>query len=327
MIGPSGAGKSTLLRLVAGLLTPRAGRVECAGELWFDGRRSTPPDRRPIGFVFQDYALFPHMSVRANVAYGACVPVAPLLRDLGIEHLAKARPRALSGGERQRVALARALARDPRLLLLDEPLSALDPATRGQVGDQLATTLAEARVPALIVTHSYEEAVSLADQAIVLEAGRITQRGPAGELLHEPQTAFIAQFAGLNYLEGNAAGRDVVLDSGERIHLAEPASGRVAVLIAPWEITVTRTPVSDSSAQNNLTAAIGQARAAQNRVRLGIGPLTAEVTAESAQRLGLHPGEVVTASFKSTAIRTIRLPDSPHPPHGTQPPASVRRTP
>jgi molybdopterin-binding protein len=321
VIGPSGAGKSTLLRLVAGLLTPRAGRVECDGELWFDGRRSTPPDRRPVGFVFQDYALFPHMSVRANVGYGACTPVEPLLRRLGIEHLAKARPRALSGGERQRVALARALARDPRLLLLDEPLSALDPATRGRVGDELAATLAEAGVPALIVTHSYEEAVSLASQVVVLEAGLITQRGHAAELLREPRTAFIAQFAGLNYLEGTAAGRDVVLDSGERIHLAEPASGRIAVLIAPWEIIVTRGPAAESSAQNNLTAPIGQSLTTQNRVRLGIGPLTAEITAESSRRLGLRPGDTVTASFKSTAIRTIPLPGShgsAHPP-GTRP--------
>jgi molybdate transport system ATP-binding protein len=283
--------------------------VECAGEVWFDGRRSTPPDRRRIGFVFQDYALFPHMSVRGNVAYGARLPVDPLLGTLGIEHLGKARPHALSGGERQRVALARALARDPRLLLLDEPLSALDPATRGHVGDQLAATLVDAGVPALIVTHSYEEAVSLADRVVVLEAGRITQHGDAGELLRAPSTAFIAQFAGLNYLEGTAAGRDVVLDSGERIHLAEPAAGRIAVLIAPWEITVTRAPAADTSAQNNLTAPIVQALAAQNRVRLGIGPLTAEVTGESAERLHLRPGDVVTASFKSTAIRTIPLPE------------------
>jgi molybdate transport system ATP-binding protein len=309
IIGPSGAGKSTLLRLVAGLLRPQSGLVECGEELWFDGRRSTPPERRRIGFVFQDYALFPNMTVHANVAYGACVPVDPLLERIGILHLAAARPRALSGGERQRVALARALARQPKLLLLDEPLSALDPNTRGRIGDQLRAVLDEAGVPALIVTHSYEEAVSLAERVVVLEEGRVTQRGRADDLLRAPQTAFIAQFAGLNYLEGAAGGRDVLLDSGERVHLAEPARGRIAVLIPPWQITVTRGPHGDTSAQNHLTAPIADARAAGSRVRLAVGPLTAEITAESYERLGLGPGDTVTASFKSTAIRTIPLRD------------------
>jgi molybdate transport system ATP-binding protein len=281
--------------------------VECDGEVWYDGRRSTPPDRRRVGFVFQDYALFPHMSVRANVAYGARVPVDPLLARIGIDHLARAKPRSLSGGERQRVALARARARDPKLLLLDEPLSALDPTTRGQMSDQLSETIAQAGVPVLIVTHSYEEAVSLAERMIVLEHGHITQRGRSGELLHAPKTAFIAQFAGLNYLEGNAAGREVVLDSGDRVHLAEPASGRVAVLIAPWEITVLRRQAGDTSAQNQLTAQIGNMVTTGSRVRIGIGPLTAEITAESSQRLALQPGDAVTASFKSTAIGTIPL--------------------
>jgi molybdate transport system ATP-binding protein len=257
--------------------------------------------------MFQDYALFPHMTVRGNVAYGASLPVDPLLERIGIGHLAKARPRSLSGGERQRVALARALARDPKLLLLDEPLSALDPATRGKMADQLSAGIAGAGVPVLIVTHSYEEAVSLARRMIVLEFGRITQRGVSGDLLHAPKTAFVAEFAGLNYLEGNAAGRDVVLDSGERVHLAEPASGRVAVLIAPWEITVLRRQAGDTSAQNQLTAPIGHMVTTGNRVRIGIGPLTAEITAESSERLALSPGDAVTASFKSTAIGTIPL--------------------
>jgi molybdate transport system ATP-binding protein len=257
--------------------------------------------------VFQDYALFPHMSVHANVAYGSRVPVDPLLERIGIDHLARARPRSLSGGERQRVALARALASEPNLLLLDEPLSALDPTTRGKMADELSETIAQAGVPVLIVTHSYEEAVSLAGRMVVLEQGRITQRGRSGDLLHAPKTAFVAQFAGLNYLEGNAAGRDVVLDSGERIRLAEPASGRIAVLIAPWEVTVVRRRDGDTSAQNQLTAQIGHMVTTGNRVRLGIGPLTAEITVESSERLGLHLGDAVTASFKSTAIGTIPL--------------------
>lgn len=307
MIGPSGAGKSTLLRLVAGLLTPVDGRVECGGELWFDGRRSTPVDRRRVGFVFQDYALFPHMNVRANVSYGARVPVDPLLDQVGIKHLAKARPRALSGGERQRVALARALARDPRLLLLDEPLSALDPGTRAQVTDQLRATIERVEVPVLVVTHSYEEAVSLTSEAIVVEAGHITQRGSAAELLRAPQTPFVARFAGFNQLDGVASGLDVVLESGHRLRLTEPASGRVAVLVAPWEVTVARTPPVGTSAQNHITGEITNILATGNRVRLSVGPVMAELTAESVQRLELAPGGTATASFKSTAIQVIQL--------------------
>ena len=307
MIGPSGAGKSTLLRLIAALLTPTSGRIECEGEVWYDGHRSVPADRRRVGFVFQDYALFPHMSVRANVAYGARVAVDPLLERIGIDHLAKAKPRALSGGERQRVALARALARDPKLLLLDEPLSALDPGTRGRIADELSATVAEVGVPTLIVTHSFDEAVALANRVIVLEEGRITQVGLSSELLRAPQTAFVAQFAGLNHVEGVAAGLDVVLDSGERIRLAEPASGRIAALIPPWDITLGRQRPDDTSAQNHLTGPISHILTLGNRVRVSVGPLTAEITAASSERLALKPGETVTASFKSTAIRTIRL--------------------
>jgi molybdate transport system ATP-binding protein len=321
VIGPSGAGKSTLLRLIAGLLAPTSGRVECDGEVWYDGQRSVPADRRPIGFVFQDYALFPHMSVRANVAYGARIPVDPLLERIGIGHLAGVRPRALSGGERQRVALARALARDPKLLLLDEPLSALDPGTRGEVADELSRSIAAVGVPTLIVTHSYDEAVSLAQRAIVLEDGRVTQRGPASELVRSPATAFVAQFAGLNHLEGNADGLDVVLDTGQRVRLADPARGRIAVLIAPWEIMLARRAAEDGSAQNHLAGQISRIVVLGNRARVTVGPVIAEITAASAERLRLRVGDAVTASFKSTAVQTLPLgeragrgPERPSPP-------------
>ena len=313
MVGPSGAGKSTTLRLIAGLVKPDAGRVVCNGETWYDGQRATPVEDRRVGFVFQDYALFPHMSVRANVAYGARLPVDPLLDQVGIAHLAKARPRKLSGGERQRVALARALASDPKLLLLDEPLAALDPSTRGRVAERLSETLRGAGVPALIVTHSYEEAVSLGEQVVVLEHGKVTQSGEPHALLREPRTAFVARFAGLNYLEGNASGRDVVLDTGERIRLADPAAGRVAVLIAPWEITIERSRPDGTSAQNHIPVRIANLVVTGNRARVGLGALTAEITADSARALGLGEGESVLASFKSTAVQIIPLYDEPEP--------------
>jgi ABC-type sulfate/molybdate transport systems ATPase subunit len=299
--------------LIAGLVKPDSGRVICNGDTWYDGERATPVENRRVGFVFQDYALFPHMSVRANVAYGARLPVDPLLDQVGIAHLAKARPRKLSGGERQRVALARALASDPRLLLLDEPLSALDPSTRSRVAERLSATVRAAGVPALIVTHSYEEAVSLGEQVVVLEQGKVTQSGEPHALLREPRTAFVAQFAGLNYLEGNASGRDVVLDTGERIRLAEAATGRVAVLIAPWEITVERSRPDASSAQNHVPVRIGSLVVTGNRARVSLGALTAEITADSARNLALVEGESVLASFKATAVQTIALNDEPEP--------------
>ena len=304
VIGPSGAGKTTLLRLVAGLLTPSSGRIECGGQVWFDGRRSLEPERRGVGYVFQDYALFPHMNVRANVAYGAHAPVEPLLERLGILHLARARPRQLSGGERQRVALARALAHEPGLLLLDEPLSALDPDTRSALTGDLHRLLAGTGVPALIVTHSYEEAAGLAPHVIVLESGRVTQAGPARDLVERPASAFVARFAGLNYLEGRARGRTVTLDGdGGEVEAAEPAAGRVAVLIEPWEITLAEAAPEASSALNQLVATVSHVAITANRARVTLGPLVAEVTSRSAEQLGIAPGRRMVASWKATATR------------------------
>ena len=161
----------------------------------------------------------------------------PLLSAWSASTICRRAPSQLSGGERQRVALARALAIGPRALLLDEPLSALDPATRGAVAAELATLLREAAVPVLVVTHSYEEAVSLTDRVAVIEQGRLVQQGPARELLEAPITPFVAEFAGTNHLPGMASGGRVRLDRGGSIRLASDISGRVAVLVAPWEIT------------------------------------------------------------------------------------------
>jgi ABC-type sulfate/molybdate transport systems ATPase subunit len=305
VIGPSGAGKSTLLRLIAGLVRPASGEVECGGRLWFGPGVDLAAERRRVGFLFQDYALFPHLSVRANVAFGAGgEDVDPLLERFGISHLRGARPRQLSGGERQRVALARALARRPTLLLLDEPLSALDPATRGSVAAELAGVLREAAVPALVVTHSYEEAVSLADRVAVIERGRIVQQGAGRELLEAPATPFVAEFAGTNLLAGVASGRRVTLDRGGDVHIADPAQGAVAVLVAPWQITVSHAVVDDS-ALNHISGRVERVVPLGNRVRVVVAGITAELTPESAARLELQPGAEAVVSWKATSSRIL----------------------
>jgi molybdate transport system ATP-binding protein len=306
VVGPSGAGKSSLLRLIAGLARPTAGFVECAGERWFGDGIDVAPERRRVGFVFQHYALFPHLSARQNVAFGAeGRDVSPLLDRLGIAHLADARPRTLSGGERQRVAVARALARQPRLLLLDEPLAALDPATRGSVAAELAGVLRETGLPALVVTHSFDEAASLSERVLVMERGRIVQDDSAEALLSRPATAFVAEFAGMNRLPGTASGTTVRLESGAEVHVADPAEGPVAVLVAPWDVSLSPTVPSELSALNHLQLTVKRVVPLGNRVRVAMDGMIAEVTPESAARLELRPGTPIVATWKATASRTV----------------------
>lgn len=173
VVGPSGAGKTTLLRAIAGLVRPSEGSIRLGKQVWFDGSVDLAPEQRSVGLVFQDHALFPHMSVEQNVGYGGTNGVPELLASFGIAHLAGVRPDKLSGGERQRVALARALARQPQVLLLDEPLAALDSVTRGRVRGELAELLAEIRLPTLLVTHDREDAGMLADRTVTLEDGHL----------------------------------------------------------------------------------------------------------------------------------------------------------
>jgi ABC-type sulfate/molybdate transport systems ATPase subunit len=198
IVGPSGAGKSTVLRAIAGLLRPQAGRVTLDDEVWFDSARrlNLPPEDRSVGMVFQQYALFPHLSVQRNVEFGGKARARALMERLGIAQLAAARPGQLSGGERQRVALARALARDPKVLLLDEPLSALDPHTRDVVRHELSGHLAEIGLPTLLVTHDVADAIALADRVGVIREGRIIQLGTPTELAAAPADEFVARVFG-----------------------------------------------------------------------------------------------------------------------------------
>jgi ABC-type sulfate/molybdate transport systems ATPase subunit len=315
LVGSSGAGKSSVLRAVAGLLRPERGVVKLGAQSWLDTARGIdlPPERRRVGMVFQEYALFPHLDVRANVAFGARDrrQVPGLLDRLRIGHLVTARPRDLSGGERQRVALARALAREPDVLLLDEPLSALDAYTRAGVRAELHEFLAGLSIPTLLVTHDFEDAATLADRVGVLVEGRILQLAPPGDLVAAPRDAFVASFTGANVLVGAANPgpnglTEVALDAGGTVWTTDMGSGRVAVVVYPWEVSLSReTP--DDSAVNHFRAPVGSLVTLGNRVRVRVGPLTAEVTTASADRLGLRGGEVVVASFKATGTRLLPM--------------------
>jgi molybdate transport system ATP-binding protein len=324
--GPSGAGKTTVLRVAAGLLRPERGLVEAHGETWLDTGRGVdvPPEHRRCGYLFQEYALFPHLSAWQNVAYplrrasrrerhGRALE---LLDRFGMAELADARPRTLSGGERQRVALARALARRPDVLLLDEPLAALDARTRAAAARELGRVLREVEVPALLVTHDFAEAAQLGERVGVIDAGRVVQEGTASELAAAPRSAFVADFTGAVVLTGTARdGADglthVELDGGGAVASTDRAQGAVAVSVYPWEIAIE--PAGEArhgSSQNRLGAEVLSVTTVGNRVRLGLAapqPLAAEVTLASAEALELRAGTRVTASWKAAATRLVTI--------------------
>ena len=328
LAGPSGAGKSTLLRIAAGLMRPQRGRVTCGDDVWLDTAtgRQVAPELRACGYVFQDYALFGHMAVWQNVAYGLRGlaraerrrRAEELLARFGIAQLADERPRTLSGGERQRVALARALAPKPRVLLLDEPLSALDARTRASASRELAGVLRDTGVPALLVTHDFTEAAVLGDRVAVIDAGQIVQEGTAGELAAAPGSSFIADFTGAVVLTGVARpgpGADEVtvvdLDGGGVATSTDRGSGAVALSVHPWEISLEPAGArGEGSAQNHLDAEVVTVTRVANRVRVALAapqPLVAEITGAAVGELHLAPGVRVTATWKATATRLVSL--------------------
>ncbi len=324
--GPSGAGKSTALRVIAGLLAPDRGRIRCGEEWWLDTDRGldVAPERRGCGYVFQNYALFGHMPVWRNVAYGLRGVsrrerrrrAGAALERFGLERLAQTRPASLSGGERQRVALARALAPSPSVLLLDEPLSALDARTRATAAREVARALHDVAVTSLLVTHDFTEAALLGDRVAVVDGGRVLQEGTPSELAAAPASAFVADFTGAVVLTGVARrGGDgltyVALDGGGTVAALQPAEGRVAVSVYPWEIAVEppgRAAVG--SARNRLTLEVTTITALGSRVRLGLNgpqPVAAEVTEGAVRQLRLRPGDRVDATWKATATRVLPL--------------------
>jgi molybdate transport system ATP-binding protein len=329
LIGANAAGKTTLLRCLAGLHRPRGGRISVDDDVWFDATRRVdlPPHRRDVGLVPQHGVLFPHLDVEANVAYGlraARVPRAEqrrrtgeALERFGLRFLARRKPQALSGGERQRVALARATVLDPALLLLDEPLSALDAASRAEVRASLRTLLRERQACTVLVTHDARDALELAADAVVLEQGRVVQEGTPAELAQRPRSAPVAALMGQNWLPGTAVARDGALwtvqaeglrvlavgDDQEPPALQAPAF----VLVDPRDVTLHREH-PEGSAQNAFAAAVAGVVDVGGalRVTLDCRPqLVVEITRRGAAALGVEPGARVWASFKATAARAF----------------------
>jgi molybdate transport system ATP-binding protein len=306
LLGPNGAGKTTALRALAGLLPLSGGHIRFDGEEW----RDRPADRRPVGMVFQDYLLFPHLSALDNVAFGPrCHGVrkaearrlaAGWLERVGLSAQAGRRPRTLSGGQAQRVALARALAVGPRLLLLDEPLSALDVDTRREIRAGLRRHLAEFEGATLLVTHDPLEAMALADRLIVIEDGSVVQEGAPAEIARRPRTDYVARLAGLNLYRGTADGHVVSLPD-LTLNAAESLSGEVFLAFPPSAVALFRTR-PDGSPRNLWQATIGGIEPHGDQVRVHLdGPVAvaADVTPAAVAELRLAEGDVVWAAVKA----------------------------
>jgi molybdate transport system ATP-binding protein len=316
LLGPNGAGKTTLLRALAGLVALDHGRVVLDGRVLDDPAAGAhlATERRPIGFVFQDYLLFPHLSALENVAFGLRargVPraearrrAAAWLDRVGLAGHADARPRALSGGQAQRVALARAMVSDPRLLLLDEPLAALDAATRAEVRRDLRRHLASFDGTRLLVTHDPLEAVALADRLVVLEGGRVTQTGTPQQVSARPRSRYVAELVGVNLFRGHAAGGVVRLAGGATLVAAGDHHGEVFAAVHPHAVALHRR-APEGTPRNVWAGAADTLDIVGDRVRVRVAgpvPIVAEVTPAAAAELRLADGGPVWASVKATEV-------------------------
>jgi molybdate transport system ATP-binding protein len=323
LFGPSGSGKTTVLRAIAGLDRPDEGVVRFAGETWFDSAAGVflPPQRRGVGFLFQDYALFPHLSVAANVGYGVARPrraaaVASVAARLGLEPLLlPRRPGQLSGGQRQRVALARALAPRPRLLLLDEPLSALDAPARAVLRAELRRAIEEAAIPAITVTHDRTEALALGDRILVVVDGAIRQSGPVQEVFGRPADSEVAAVVGTEnivpvHLVRREAGLAMVRAGEVELVGVDPGGLEDAAFACfrAEEVVLEDAPLAASSARNLLSGTIAERweEGALVRLRIDCGiPVVALVTRASAEGMSLRPGRRVSLRVKAPAVRLV----------------------
>jgi ABC-type Fe3+/spermidine/putrescine transport system ATPase subunit len=354
IVGHSGCGKSTTLKALGGLLAPDEGSIRIGEKTYFDRQLkiNTSPEDRGIGFLFQNYALFPHLTVYENVAYGLAVRKVPkneqrrkveeTLQSLNIIQLIDSMPADLSGGEQQRVALARALILEPQLLLLDEPLSALDVTTRARVRRELKKTLSALKIPTIIVSHDYEDAISLGDRILVMDRGRVIQEGTSEELLIHPRSSFVADFSGTNYFAAQAEGRK---EEYLRLHVSEwnqtllsvvhsfhPEKGNVedgklgewrmaedkpvkdyvgqeelSLMIYPWDISIVKV-APEKSRHNILPGKVINILSYGNRARIemeGSVPLTIELNRETLKKLQLVEGDSVYAVVEPSAVHVL----------------------
>jgi molybdate transport system ATP-binding protein len=333
VLGPNGAGKSTLLRALAGLVPLTEGSIRLDGQVLDEPGTDTwvPPERRPVGVVFQDYRLFPHLDVRDNVAFSprsrglgraaSRRAAQPWLERLDLADLAPRRPSQLSGGQAQRVALARALAADPALLLLDEPLAALDARTRLEVRSTLRRHLTEVAGPVLVVTHDPLEAMVLADRLLVLEGGRVVQEGTPGHVARHPATDYVARLVGLNLYAGrlDPASGEVALDGGGHLvatfspdaaRRGTSTAERVLVALSPAAVSLHVTPLDRTSMRNVWPGRVAGLELLGDRVRVevvGRPGAIVDITAGALAYLGLEPGREVWLAAKAT--ETVAYPE------------------
>ena len=329
LVGESGSGKTTLLRLLAGLARPDRGRIEVDGGVWFDSDsgRDQPAFAREVGYVAQDYALFPHLTVAGNVAFGlgaqrvparvAGARVAAALDRLGIGDLAGRRPQELSGGQQQQVAIARAIVLEPRVLLLDEPLSALDVQTRRAIRAELRRLLVELPCSTLYVTHSPAEALAFGERITVLEAGRVSQQGSREDLMRHPRSSYVAEFLGVNVFRGSltpgtgGAIARIAHAHGDLFLTGVGAESGTVAVVHPREITLSL-EAPGGTARNVFAGSIAEIAPeppAGERVRVFLAttpPLIAEVTRPAVAALGLRPGMRVFASFKAAGVVVVQ---------------------
>lgn len=325
LFGPSGSGKTTLLRCLAGLTRPDDGVIEFRGQTWFDADRGImlTPQQRDIGFLFQEYALFPHLTVAANIGFGLfhcskaqrLARVAEMLTLFELEGLDHRLPSQLSGGQQQRVALARALARRPQLLLLDEPLSALDALLREQLRAELRRIIAQLECPVVMVTHDRLEAISMADHVAVMNRGRIQQIGSVQEVFTRPKNAALARLVGMETI---ASGEIVDVHEGlatvqvgtvQLLAVAPSTQQRyVHVCIRGEDVALQKGLTGSSSVRNHLNATIQSLTPEGPLIRVGLDcgfDLTSLITRPASEELQLAIGDTVTAMLKAPAIHLI----------------------
>ncbi len=316
VLGPNGAGKTSLLRALAGLLPLRTGRVMLDGVVLEDPAAGihVPSERRPIGLVFQEYLLFPHLSVRENVAFGlrargmaravALGEADRWLERVGLSGEGDRKPASLSGGQAQRVALARVLALNPALLLLDEPMAALDASTRVEFRRDLRRHLESFRGVRLLVTHDPVEAMAMADRLVVIEHGRVLQSGTPGDVTQHPRSRYVADLVGVNLFRGRASQNVITLADGGSLTAAGAADGDVFAVVHPRTVALYRTR-PDGTPRNVWEGRAVDLDLEGDRVRVrlsGIPPIVAEVTPAAVRELGLDRGDQVWVAVKATEV-------------------------